>query len=56
MLFKTDQSQTTESLPISVSKKVGVVSLLLFFGLLAGLPLLAQVWPSQTLAVISREI
>lgn len=53
MLFKTHQSQTTESLPISVSRKVGAVLLLLFFGLLAGLPLLVQVWPSQALAVVN---
>lgn len=53
ILFRTDQNQATESLPVSVSRKVGVVSLLVFFGLLVGLPLLVQLWPSQALAVVN---
>ena len=48
--FEADQRQPVESLPISISRKVGVISLLVFFSLLAGLPLLMQVLPSQTLA------
>ncbi len=53
ILFRTDQNQATESLPVSVSRKVGVVSLLVFLGLLVGLPLLVQLWPSQALAVVN---
>lgn len=52
-LLKPAQQQAAESLPISVSRKVGAVSLVLFFGLLAGLPLLIQVWPSQALAMVN---
>jgi chromate transporter len=53
MLFKPAQGHAAESLPISVSRKVGVMSLVLFFSLLAGLPLLIQVWPSQALAMVN---
>lgn len=53
MLFKPTQGLATESLPILVSRKVGVMSLVLFFSLLVGLPLLIQVWPSQTLAMVN---
>lgn len=52
MLFKPAQGQVAESLPISISRKVGVISLVVFFSLLAGLPLLMQVFPSQTLAML----
>lgn len=52
MLFKTAQDQAAESLPVSISRKMGVISLLVFFSLLAGLPLLMQVLPSQTLAMV----
>jgi len=53
MLFKPVQNQASESLPISVSRKVGLMSLMLFFSLLIGLPLLIQVWPSQVLAMVN---
>lgn len=52
MLFKADQGQAAESLPISISRKVGVISLVVFFSLLVGLPLLMQGLPSQTLAIV----
>lgn len=51
MLFKPAQQHTAEPLPISVSRKVGLVSLVVFFGLLVGLPFLIQVWPSEALAM-----
>jgi chromate transporter len=53
MLFNPAQSRAAEHLPISVSRKVGVMSLVLFFSLLTGLPLLLQVWPSPTLAMVN---
>ncbi len=53
MLFKPTQGLVAESLPILVSRKVGVMSLVLFFSLLVGLPLLIQVWPSQALAMVN---
>jgi len=46
MLFKTAQGQAAESLLISIRRKMGVISLVVFFSLLAGLPLLMQVLPS----------
>ena len=51
VFLKPVQGLVTESLPIAISRKVGVVSLALFFSLLAGLPLLLQALPSQTLAM-----
>lgn len=41
-----------EPLPISVTRRAGAAWLALFFALLAGLPLLALVFPSQALAVV----
>lgn len=51
-LFKPAQGQAAESLPISISRKVGVISLVVFFSLLAGLPLLMETLPSQTLSMV----
>nr|WP_272903801.1 chromate efflux transporter [Pseudomonas petrae] len=51
-LFTPAQGRAAESLPISISRKVGVISLVLFFSLLAGLPLLMEALPSQTLAMV----
>lgn len=48
-LIKPAQGDAAESLPISISRKVGVISLVVFFSLLAGLPLLIEALPSQTL-------
>lgn len=53
MLLKPVQGQTADSLPISVSRKAGVASLSVFFALLAGMPLLMHIWPSQTLAMLN---
>lgn len=52
ILFRAAQGQATESLPIPISRRTGVMSLVVFFSLLAGLPLLIQVWPSQTLLMV----
>ncbi len=41
-----------EPLPMAVSRRAGAAWLALFFALLAGLPLLALVFPSQALAVV----
>lgn len=49
VLFKPAHREAVEPLPISVSRKAGVASLTAFFGVLAGLPLLIQLWPSQVL-------
>ncbi|MBD8623414.1 chromate efflux transporter [Pseudomonas sp. CFBP 13727] len=51
-LHKPAQGQAAESLPISISRKVGVISLVVFFSLLAGLPLLMEALPSQTLSMV----
>ncbi|WP_407973374.1 chromate efflux transporter (plasmid) [Burkholderia pyrrocinia] len=53
LLFKPAQAIAHEPLPITVSRRVGVVLLLLFFGLLIALPLMAQAWPNQTLAMVN---
>ena len=53
MLLKPAQRQTADSLPVSVSRKAGVASLSVFFALLAGMPLLMHIWPSQTLAMVN---
>lgn len=42
--------QTPSAVPIS--RRTGVIALVLFFGLLFGLPLLRLVWPSQALALV----
>ena len=51
-LLKPAQGQAAESLPISISRKVGVISLVVFFSLLACLPLLMEALPSQTLSMV----
>jgi len=53
LLFKQDPQTMHEPLPIAVSRRAGVVLLGLFFALLAGLPLLLRVWPSQWLALVN---
>lgn len=53
LLFKPAQDRAHDPLPISVSPRVGAVLLALFFGLLAGLPIAAQVWPTQTVAMVN---
>jgi chromate transporter len=53
VLFAPTQELTHDPLPISVDRRVGVVLLGLFFGLLIGLPLVTAAWPNQTLAMIN---
>ncbi|VTU31508.1 putative chromate transport protein [Variovorax sp. SRS16] len=53
MLFKPARDLTHDPLPISVSPRIGTALLCLFFGLLAALPIAAQAWPNQTLAMVN---
>lgn len=52
LLFKPEQSARHDPLPITLSPRAGATWLLLFLLLLAGLPLLSQWLPSQTLAMV----
>lgn len=52
LLFKPQQGEAHDPLPISVRRRVGLFWLALFFALLLGLPLLTAVFPSQTLAMM----
>ena len=51
-LFKPTQATTHDPLPIAVSRRMGLLLLIVFFALLVGLPILARVVPNQTLALI----
>lgn len=51
-LFKPEPSAAHDAFPIMVSRRVGVIWLALFFGLLIGLPVLHQLLPGQTLALV----
>lgn len=50
--FKPGQIAEHDPLPITVSRRAGVVWLSLFFALLIGLPVLAQLLPSQAMAMV----
>ncbi len=52
LLFKPVQIVEHDPLPITVGHRAGVISLSLFFALLVGLPVLAQLLPSQTVAMV----
>ena len=52
LLFKPQQGEAHDPLPISVRRRVGLFWLALFFALLLGLPLLTAEFPSQTLAMM----
>ena len=52
ILFKPAPSAAHDPLPIAVSRRAAVAWLALFFVLLAGLPLLATLLPSQGLALV----
>lgn len=52
LLFKPQQGEAHDPLPISVRRRVGLFWLALFFALLLGLPLLTAVFPNQTLAMV----
>ncbi len=51
-LFKPEQGEAHDPMPITVSRREGLLWLTLFFALLLGLPLLAAVFPSQTLSMV----
>ncbi|MEF3075620.1 chromate efflux transporter [Methylobacter sp. Wu1] len=52
LLFKPVQATTHDPLPVTVSRRAGVLWLSLFFVLLAVLPMLAKLLPGQTLAMV----
>ena len=52
LLFKPGQYAEHDPLPISISRRAGRIYLSLFLVLLVGLPLLTQLWPSQTVALV----
>lgn len=52
LMFKPAKALEHDPLPINVSRGAGVLWLTLFFVLLLGLPLLAALWPSQTLNML----
>lgn len=52
LLFKPAQHAAHEPLPIRVSHRTGLLCLALFFTLLLGLPALAQMMQSQTVAMV----
>ena len=51
-LFRPDRDMAHEPLPITVSHRAGVIWLSLFFALLIGLPILASLLPSPTMAMV----
>lgn len=51
-LFKPAQAAEHDPLPIKVGYRAGLFWLSLFFALLVGLPILSQLLPSQTLAMV----
>ncbi|MNF44021.1 putative chromate transport protein [compost metagenome] len=52
LLFKPTKTVEHDPLPITVSHRTGIVWLALFFALLLGLPLLAQLWSNPTLGML----
>lgn len=53
MLFEPLQVAGHDPLPITIGHRAGVICLSLFFILLVGLPILARLLPSQSLAMVS---
>lgn len=53
LLFRPEAALAHDPLPLNIGRRAGACWLLLFFGLLAGLPLLHTLMPSQALAVAS---
>jgi len=51
-MLRSDAPVDHVDMGVSVKRSVAIASLVLFFGLLIGLPLLAAAYPSQTLAVV----
>jgi chromate transporter len=52
LLFKPTQDGAHDPLPITISHRAGVIGLTLFFALLFGLPVLAQLMPSQSMVMV----
>ncbi len=52
IMFKPPTDNVHDPLPIAISRRTGMISLSLFVLLLGGLPILAQIMPNQTIAVI----
>lgn len=52
LLFKPEQRDGHDPLPIPLSRRAGAIWLSLFVALLIGLPILNQLLPSQTLALV----
>lgn len=52
LLFKPQQGEVHDPLPLNVRRRVGLFWLALFFALLLGLPLLTAMFPNQTLAMM----
>lgn len=52
VLFKPNQDGAHDPLPITISHRAGVICLTLFFALLFGLPVLAQLMPSQSIDMV----
>uniref|UniRef100_UPI0019169770 chromate transporter n=1 Tax=Escherichia coli TaxID=562 RepID=UPI0019169770 len=52
LLFKPAKVVEHDPLPITVSHRAGVLWLSLFFVLLIGLPVLPELMPSQTMAMV----
>ncbi|MHC8350301.1 chromate efflux transporter [Pseudomonas sp. RT4P38] len=52
LLFKPDQSAEHDPLPITISPRAGALWLSLFLALLVGLPLLTELLPNQTVAMV----
>lgn len=52
LLFKPAQDSPHDPLPITVSHRAGIIWLSLFFALLIGLPVLANLMPGQALSMV----
>jgi chromate transporter len=52
LLFKPEQRAGHDPLPITLSQRAGAIWLSLFFALLIGLPLLNQLLPNQSVAMV----
>lgn len=52
VLFKPQQGEAHDPLPISVRRRIGLFWLALFLALLLGMPFLSAMFPNQTLAMV----
>ena len=52
LLFKPQQGSAHDPMPISIGRRVSLLWLTLFFALLIGLPLMAAMFPNQTLSMV----